>query len=229
VEVKTVSPDDGNRSRQPQALMKALPAVFNARDRIRLDESNARIPAAVITGAPDSAAVIDTGLQGGQKLFLVAAPVRQGDDTFQAVLWQAPRFVFRNGRERPLAEYRWTSAEAQWDSTSLTKDGLLAQATAIIEFAIPDGALQFKATARFPKPGASASEVRVLTLVGTSANEDKRPGLPIEVALTDLGIAGEVAVRDLWTHTELGKGQGTFSPVVPFHGARLFRLSRRSE
>jgi alpha-galactosidase len=164
-----------------------------------------------------------------QKLFLVAAPVRQGDDTFQAVLWQAPRFVFRNGRERPLAEYRWTSAEAQWDSTSLTKDGLLAQATAIIEYAIPDGALRFKAAARFPKPGASASKVRVLTVVGTSANEDKRPGLPLEVALTDLGIAGEVAVRDLWTHTDLGKVQGTFSPVVPFHGARLFRLSRRSE
>ncbi len=204
-------------------------AVFNARDRIRLDESNARIPAAVITGAPDSAAVIDTDLRGGQKLFLVAAPVRQGDDTFQAVLWQAPRFVFRDGRERPLADFRWTSAEAQWDSASLTKDGLLAQATAIIEYPIPAGAVRFKATARFPKAGASTSEVRILTVVGTGANQDKRPGLPIEVALADLGIAGEVAVRDLWTHTDLGTAKGTFSPVVPFHGARLLRLSRRSE
>ena len=210
-------------------------AVFNARDRIALDENNARQPAAVITGAPDSAAVIDTDLSGGKRLFLVATPVRQGDDTFQAVLWQTPRFVFRKGRERPLSDFRWTHAEAQWDSAAFAKDdagqnaGLRAQTTAVIEFAIPAGAIRFKATARFPKQeGAmSASQVRILTVVGTTANQDQRPGLPVAVALADLGITGEVNVRDLWTHTDVGTARGSFSPVVPFHGARLFRLSAR--
>jgi hypothetical protein len=205
-------------------------AVFNARDRIALVESNAREPAAVITSAPDSAAGIDTNLRGGRKLFLVATPVQQGDDTFQPVMWQAPRFVFRNGKERPLNEFPWTHAEAQWDSTAF-KDGaggkdLHAQAAAIVEFAIPAGATRFKATARFPeRDGKSPSQVRILSVVGTSANEDPRPGLPVEVALADLGLAGEVRIRDLWMRADLGTAQGTFSPVVPFHGARLFRLS----
>ena len=97
-------------------------AVFNTRDRIALVESNAREPAAVITSAPDSAVGIDTDLRGGKKLFLLAAPVQRGDDTFQPVMWQSPRFVFRNGKERPLTEFPWTHAEAQWDSTAF-KDG----------------------------------------------------------------------------------------------------------
>ena len=88
--------------------------------------------------------------------------------------------------------------------------------------------MRFKATARFPTPDPASSEVpsevRIPTVVGTDANEDQRPGLPVDVALADLGLAGEVTVRDLWTHTDLPKVQGTFSPVVPFHGARLFRL-----
>ena len=210
-------------------------ALFNTRDRVRLDDSNARQPAAVITGAADSEAVIDTDLRGGSKLFLVATPVRQGDDTFQTVLWQAPRFTFGNGRERPLHDFRWTRAEAQWDNVAFAESDtgrstdLRAQATAIIEYAIPSGATRFQATARFPKQdGGSPSQVRILTVVGTAANEDRRPGLPVEVVLGDLGITGEAHVRDLWTHTEVGTAHGSFSPVVPFHGARLFRLSPRT-
>ena len=68
-------------------------------------------------------------------------------------------------------------------------------------------------------------DVRVLTVLGTEANEDQRPGLPVEVALADLGITGESKIRDLWTHTEIGTAKGTLSPVVPFHGARLLRLT----
>ncbi len=205
-------------------------ALFNARDRVALDESNARQPATVITSAPDSVASIDTDLRDGHKLFLVATPVQRGDDTFQPVMWQAPRFVFGNGKERPLSDFPWTHAEAQWDSAAF-KDGaaakdLHAQAAAIVEFAIPAGATRFKATARFlQQDGKSPSQVRILTVVGTSRNEDTRPGLPVEVALADLGFTGEVKLRDLWTHTAAGTAQGQFSAVVPFHGARLFRLS----
>jgi alpha-galactosidase len=203
-------------------------AVFNARDRIALDPGNAREPAAVITSAPDSAAVIRTDVRGGKKLFLVATPVQRGDDSFTPVLWQTPRFVFRSGRARPVGS--WVHAEAQWDSTAF-KDGahgkdLHAQAAAIVELAIPAGAIRFEATARFKeRDGKSQSQVRVLTVVGTDANEDKRPGLPVEVTLADLGISSAVQVRDLWTHTDLGTAKDTFSPVVPFHGARLFRLA----
>jgi alpha-galactosidase len=208
-------------------------AVFNTRDRLRLDESNARVPASVLTSAPDSAADIDTDLRGGKKLVLVATPVRRGDDAFQAVLRQSPRFVLQSGLEQSLADVQWTHAEGQWDNVSFSKDdtgktvGLLAQATAIIEYPIPAGAVRFKATTRFPKPGESASEVRILTVIGTGANEDARPGLPVEVSLADLGITAEVTIRDLWPHGEIGTTKDSFSPVFPFHGARLFRLGSK--
>jgi alpha-galactosidase len=208
-------------------------AVFNARDRVRLDESNARQPAVILTGAPGSVATIDTDLAGSRRLFLVAMPVSEADG-FVPVLWQAPRFVFADGSERRLSAFPWVTADAQWDSAALTQttdgtDQLRAQAAAAIEYAIPAGAVRFRATARIEKPkeGEPAGRVRLLTVVGTPANEDQRPGLPVEVPLAELGLTGEVKVRDLWTHADLGPARGTFRPVVPFHGARLFRLSSR--
>jgi alpha-galactosidase len=220
-------------------------AVFNARDRVTLDEANARQPAAIITDAPDSAAVIDTDLHGARKLFLVAMPKSRKissyltrdfsePEGFPPVLWQNPRFVFAKGRERPLGAFPWSHADSQWDSAAFRKGKprasaeLRAQVPAVIEYAIPAGAERFKATVRIEKQESGGTgPVRVLTVLGTEANEDTRPGLPVEVMLAKLGITGEVSIRDLWTHTELGSAKETFSPVVPFHGARLFRLSKR--
>ena len=43
--------------------------------------------------------------------------------------------------------------------------------------------------------------------------------------LDDLGLRGGARIRDLWTHSDLGVHRGTFAPVIPFHGAGLYRLS----
>ena len=50
-------------------------------------------------------------------------------------------------------------------------------------------------------------------------------GLPVPVKLTDLGFTGLCKIRDLWTHRDLAPASGDFSPIVPFHGAKLFRVS----
>lgn len=42
--------------------------------------------------------------------------------------------------------------------------------------------------------------------------------------LSDLGFKGTCEIRDLWKHTDLAPVQGTFSPVLPWHGAKLFRV-----
>ncbi len=209
-------------------------AVFNARDRVRLEPSNAPEPATILTLAANGAATVDTDLDGGRRLFLTATPLAEFDGVL-LVLWQAPRFVFRDGRERPLADFPWTKADAQWDSAGWKKAEagptaeLHAQPPAVIEYGIPAEAVRFRATARIARPegGGGNDQVRLLTVVGTEANEDRRPGLPVEVVLADLGIAGPAEVRDLWTHTDLGPVVGSFRPVVPFHGARLFRLRSR--
>ena len=209
-------------------------AVFNARDRVRLDESNARQPAAVITPAADSSASIDTDLTDGRRLFLLATPLADIDG-FLAVRWQNPRFVFADGSEHGLDEFAWVNADALWDSATFQKSStgqaseLRAQPAVLVEYAVPDGARRFRATVRLERPydHQTQDRVRVLTVVGTESNEDRRLGLPVEVALDQLGIAGEVKVRDLWKRADLGTAKGRFSPEVPFHGARLFRLSSR--
>ena len=208
-------------------------AVFNARDRVRLSEANTRQPSAVVTPDPKTATIIDTDLSGARKLFLVAEPLTEADG-FTHVLWRAPHFVFADGSERPLSDFKWTRADSQWDSAAFKKDGeeklqgLKAQAATIIEYPIPAGAVRFKATGLVEKQeyAEQGGKVRFLTVVGTEANEDKGPGLPVEVTLKELGLNGPQKVRDLWTHKELGEVKDTFSPVVPFHGARVFRLSK---
>ena len=49
-------------------------------------------------------------------------------------------------------------------------------------------------------------------------------GTAVAVPLSDLGWTGPVRVRDLWAGADLGQVGGTFSPVIPWHGAGLYRL-----
>ena len=44
------------------------------------------------------------------------------------------------------------------------------------------------------------------------------------VKLSDLGFNGPCEIRDLWEHMNLAPVQGTFSPVLRWHGAKLFRV-----
>ncbi|HYZ55205.1 MAG TPA: fibronectin type III domain-containing protein [Streptosporangiaceae bacterium] len=42
-----------------------------------------------------------------------------------------------------------------------------------------------------------------------------------------LGIVGPAAVRDLWSHANLGDFTGSFSATLPVHGSRLLRITPR--
>jgi len=48
---------------------------------------------------------------------------------------------------------------------------------------------------------------------------------PVRVQLSELGISGAGQIRNLWTHTDLGKMTGEFAPAIPYHGAGLYRVS----
>lgn len=48
--------------------------------------------------------------------------------------------------------------------------------------------------------------------------------VPVPVKLIDIGLTGSANVLDLWTGKDAGLVGPEFSPEVPFHGARLFRL-----
>ncbi|OIR08113.1 alpha-galactosidase A precursor [mine drainage metagenome] len=207
-------------------------AVFNTRDRLPLTEANARQPSSVLTADPATAARIDVDLRGATTLVLVAIPTEERDGLSQ-VVWRAPRFVFADGSVRSVTERPWLAADAQWDSAQIRREAhgtlpsLVAQAAAEITYAIPAGAVRFEATAAIDgDKGAGGGPVRVLTVVGTSDNTDRGPGLTVAVPLASLGFEGKVKMHDLWTHKDLGEASGTLSSLVPFHGARLFKLTK---
>jgi hypothetical protein len=206
-------------------------ALFNSRDRVRLLPENARHDSGAIRTDSGATSAIDIDVRDGRALFLVAEPVGEFDG-FVPVLWSSPRWVMADGFEAPLTDQTWTRADAQWDSSKIAKDGarvlgLAAQASAVIEYAVPAGAKRFRASAGIEPQYRGPGAVRFLTVVGTAANTDKSEGLPVEVDLAALVGGAPVRVRDLWTHTDLGEQSGKFAPVIPYHGANLYRLSRK--
>ena len=68
-------------------------------------------------------------------------------------------------------------------------------------------------------PGGKAWNVAFFNLQETSQ--------PVTLALSSLGIAGTVSVRDLWIHKNLGNFKGSFTQPVPPHGGALFRVTAR--
>ena len=62
----------------------------------------------------------------------------------------------------------------------------------------------------------------------SSDREEKGPeaGIAVPVRLADMGLAGPVAVTDVWSGRSVGVVSGEFAPTVPYHGAGLFRLQQ---
>jgi hypothetical protein len=48
----------------------------------------------------------------------------------------------------------------------------------------------------------------------------------VSVSLAELGFSGRCRVRDLWRGRDAGEFSGEFEPMVPPHGAGLYRVSR---
>ena len=67
------------------------------------------------------------------------------------------------------------------------------------------------------KPLADGSTAVGLFNRGESTN-------PLTVSFKDLGVAGSAQVRNLWTHTDLGSFDGSYTVDVPRHGAVLLRV-----
>jgi alpha-galactosidase len=59
-------------------------------------------------------------------------------------------------------------------------------------------------------------------------NLGEEEGMMVPVQLADLGFQDKVEIRDLWRRKDLGEFDEMFSPVVPPHGSRLFKLTSSS-
>jgi hypothetical protein len=219
-------------------------AVFNARGPVSLAPERAAFRSEVLTAAtPGHGTDVDIALKGATRLMLYAEPGdHEGGDDHG--LWIDPRVVLADGTERSLLDTPWTRAEAMWEHISTVNapngkpmshngkpvaHGIGVHAKALIEYALPAGAVRFRTRAALDDGALSASghegKVQMSVFIGGPGGDLAKTGLPVAVSLPELGFKGKVKIRNLWAHEDLGQFSATFAPQINWHGAGLYRVS----
>lgn len=215
-------------------------AVFNTRDAESIDLSKAVFASELITRqTPGQGVSIDIDVTGAKKLYLM---VDEGGDTnsYDHFDWCEPRLTGSNG-EQKLTDMKWKSASAGWrrPTTSaaigggpMTVDGkpvpygIGTHSPSLIVYDLPEGSQRFKAFAGLDAGGITQENgATVKALVFTQSPYVQHGPVKIPVVLSQLGFTHSVKIRDLWKRQNLGVFKGEFAPVVPCHGAQLYRLS----
>jgi hypothetical protein len=218
-------------------------AVFNTRDRYPLDLRTPAFTSPLVNRAtPGRGLPVDVDVRGYARLVLVADG---GDDGtgWDHALWVEPRLVMEDGSERRLTDGPWVQAIAGWGEVSTEKApsggpmtvdgrrmayGIAAHARSLVEYPLPSGAVRFRAFAALDDGALTqpkGASVRFSVHALPAAPEADPAGVPIRVALSELGLGGRCRVRDLWLRRDLAPAKGEIAPVVPWHGAVLYRLS----
>jgi hypothetical protein len=65
---------------------------------------------------------------------------------------------------------------------------------------------------------------KYLALFNTRSPSAAETAAALPVTLPELGFSGEARVRDLWQNQDLGSVKIEFAPVIPAHGAGLYRI-----
>ena len=73
---------------------------------------------------------------------------------------------------------------------------------------------------------AEGSEDRYVALFhpGDKLNPDRKPR-EVSITLEQLGLTGNVRIRDLWNRRDIGRATQRVSATLPVHGAALYRVS----
>ena len=215
-------------------------ALFNARDKESMDPKIAAFNSELITRqTPGHGVEIEVDITNQKKLFLV---VEVGNDDFMAdhLDWCEPRLVGPKG-ELKLTDLKWKSATSGWRRPTTSSAiggapmsvdgrtiayGIGTHAPSIIEYDLPEGYTSFKTFGGLDKGGIDQGRGATVKMMvfNTSPYVVNEP-TKISVSLQELGFNGSVTVRDLWEHKTVGTFSKEFGTVVPFHGARLYRIS----
>ena len=218
-------------------------ALFNTRDRFPLDLRNPVFTSPLVTReTPGHGVDVDAEVSGRARLVLVADGGDDGTGWDHAV-WSEPRVLMADGSERKLTDERWVQASVGWGEASserapsggpmrvagqAVRYGIAAHARSVIEYALPPSAVRFRAFAAIDdgaltQPGGAT--VRFLVYALPPAAPADPAGAEIRVALAELGLPARCRVRDLWTHETLSAAERELVAIVPWHGAKLYRLS----
>jgi hypothetical protein len=219
-------------------------AVFNAADAKTIDFSRAAYASGLVTRqTPGQSVAIDLDISGAKKLYLYALGGEDGNYG-DHVVWSEPMLTGPRGFSK-LTDIKWDSATQGYGTAAVNKSvigknlildgqpvpfGIGTHANSIIEYTLPADFTRLRVRAGLEHEGVildhgATVKFYVFTQDPMSGSEDPASMVPISFA--DLGLSGTVKVRDLWSHTQLGEFQDTFSPPIPWHGAALYRLSSK--
>lgn len=223
----------------PRSKDKYL-AVFNTRPEREFAPESALFRSELLTRqTPGHGTTVDVDITGAEKLYLV---VEDGGDDFVAdhVDWSEPRLIGPQGEKR-LTELEWTRASAGWGAPSTRVSvsgkpmriagnavpyGIGTHAHSVIEYTLPLGYQRFQAFVGLDEGGTSQPKgATTRAMIFTRDPYQENPTARIPIALRELGLTGEAAVRNLWTKETLGTFTDTFLAEVPPHGGQLYRLT----
>lgn len=229
-------------SARPEGSTDRYVALFNARDRQPLDPSAACFTAQLSGGAPAARHEIDVAVLPGARLLLVADDGSGGNGQHQAIVW-ADAVLSGPAGELSLGDLPWAKASTRWGNVARDQapDGRALQLAgrdvargfgvhtkSSLEFEVPAGYTRLRGACGLWGPAAPARDAgpsRCLVFVLPREPETPSAGLAITVTARELGLEGTIRVRDLWSHEDLGSFEPGFEAIVPWHGARLFRVA----
>ena len=210
-------------------------ALFNAQSKgDSIDFTLADYASPVITGAGQSQQV-NLSVKGGKKLVLF---VKDGGNGFanDHVAWLDPVLKGPKG-ELKLTDLKWETATSGWGEPRVNRtnedqplllndipvEGIGTHSESTIIYNLPDGYDTFSTKGVVTRDGGSVV-FGVLVDRGNQAIENDGE---VKVNFADIGIQGQVTVRDLWAKKNLGTFNGSFGQNIPLHGAGLYRIKPR--
>jgi len=100
-------------------------------------------------------------------------------------------------------------------------EGIGSHAESVIIYDLPAGYTTFTATGVVTQDRGSV----VFGVLVSKGNVDLPETANVKVNFEAIGIKGQVKVRDLWSHKDLGTFNESFVRELPQHGAGLYRIS----
>ncbi len=207
--------------------------LFNAQspgDLLTVDEAKYVSP--IISGKGRSQP-IEVSIKGGKQLALYVTDAGDGIGWDHAV-WNVPVLKGPKG-ELALTNIEWRFAEAGYGNVMVDQTcegnplssygdnyrGIGTHSNSKIIYDLPEGYDTFSTTGVMTMTGSVQFAVQVtLDDVG-----DMPPINTVTVNFADIGLSGDIEVKDLWSHQSLGVFNGMFSRQLRQHESGLYRLS----
>ena len=208
-------------------------AFFNAQSKgENIDFNNANYASPVIAGK-GSSQKMEVSIKGGKKLVLFVKDGGNGND-WDHIAWVNPVLTGPKGTIK-LTDLKWSTATSGWGEARVNRtcdnkpilvddklvDGIGAHAESAIVYNLPDGYDTFTATGVVMQDIGSV----VFGVLVTNSNVDFPETSNVSLDLKSIGLNGNVKVRDLWSHKDIGTFKGGFSQSIAQHGAGLYRLT----